>query len=444
MDGHVDQNHLNDSRPVAIDLFGGAGGISLGFEAAGFDIAVATDIDPIHCATHVFNFPYSRAICADLRELGSQVIEEHLAEFGAREVDVVVGGPPCQGFSNIGHRQLDDPRNRLVFEFFRIVRDLRPKYFVFENVPGIVARKHKIFVDELRDAFSGIRYSTIDPPQVLNASHFGVAQNRKRFILIGWREDCRPLSYPEGEYKENGSDNQQIDMFGNANGVVGSREAIGDLEDIPIYLDEDRGIPPDQLDYSGYRESFAFSKQGLFSLCHKRTFKEKIIYGHYGSKHTSKSVKRFAETPPGQTESISRFYKLHPDRPCHTIRAGTASDRGAYTAPRPIHYKTPRCLSIREGARLHSYPDWFQLNMTIWHGFRQIGNSVAPIFAKCIADEIIKALDVVVDEESVKTLNAANIELLKMPMTQACEYFGVPNNMIEPRKRLVVANSKEG
>jgi len=110
------------------------------------------------------------------------------------------------------------------------------------------------------------------------------------------------------------------------------------------------------------------------------------------------SIKRFHDAECGKNEAISRFFKLHPDKPCNTLRAGTNSDHGAHTAPRPIHYAHPRCISVREGARLHSFPDWFQFHRTIWHGFREIGNAVAPLLGKAIGDELMKGLAINTDE----------------------------------------------
>ena len=120
------------SRPIAIDLFAGAGGLSLGFEQAGFDIAAAVEIDPIHCAVHHFNFPNSPVICESVTDLTGEQIRAR-AGIGDRDIDVVCGGAPCQGFSTIGKRALDDSRNQLVYHYCRLVQELQPKYAVFEN-----------------------------------------------------------------------------------------------------------------------------------------------------------------------------------------------------------------------------------------------------------------------------------------------------------------------
>src|SRR5687767_4174287 len=149
---------MEPRRPVAVDLFAGAGGLSLGFEQAGFDVAAAVEIDPIHCAVHKFNFPNTVVIPRSVAELtGSDI--RMASGIGTRTVDCVFGGPPCQGFSLIGHRVLDDPRNKLVLDFVRIVAELDARTFVFENVKGLTVGRHKRFLSELVEAFGKAGYA---------------------------------------------------------------------------------------------------------------------------------------------------------------------------------------------------------------------------------------------------------------------------------------------
>jgi DNA (cytosine-5)-methyltransferase 1 len=170
-------------RPIGVDLFAGAGGLSLGFESAGFDIKAAVDIDPIHCATHKFNFPNCATVCASVSELTASQLRA-LPSIGKRQVDVVFGGAPCQGFSLIGKRALDDPRNQLVQHFVRIVLELQPSYFVFENVKGLTLGQHRRFLQETIEAFGDAGYAIRLPYQVLNAADFGVPQDRRRLFLL--------------------------------------------------------------------------------------------------------------------------------------------------------------------------------------------------------------------------------------------------------------------
>lgn len=179
-------------RSIAIDLFSGCGGMSLGLEAAGFDIAASVEFDAIHTLVHHFNFPYGASICKDISKLTSEELLQSLEAKGfSREIDLIAGGPPCQGFSHIGKRQLDDPRNSLVFEYVRIIKEIKPKYFIFENVPGISSGKHKKFLEELITELEGIGYSVEKPLSILDASLYGAPQKRKRLIVIGSRLDVK-------------------------------------------------------------------------------------------------------------------------------------------------------------------------------------------------------------------------------------------------------------
>ncbi len=131
-------------RPTVIDLFSGCGGMSLGLEAAGFNIVASVEIDPIHNLVHHFNFPYGVSLCEDISNVSSKELLKAVEKKGfSSDIDLIAGGPPCQGFSHIGKRQLDDPRNSLVFEYVRIIKEVKPKYFIFENVPGIASGEHK-------------------------------------------------------------------------------------------------------------------------------------------------------------------------------------------------------------------------------------------------------------------------------------------------------------
>lgn len=424
----VHQKTLNN-RPVAIDLFSGCGGMSLGLEAAGFDIAASVEIDPIHSLVHHYNFPYGVTICQDIAKLSSQKLLNKIKNKGFKtNIDLIAGGPPCQGFSQMGKRQLDDPRNQLVFEYLRIISEIKPKYFIFENVPGIAMGKHQKFLNELVKEFKKINYSIIQPIQVLDAFLYGAPQKRKRLILIGYRKDLPSPQYPAPIY---GKDRDLLPLT-----TVGN--AISDLSKIPVFIDKDCGIDIAKLDYSKFRKSFNPKPQGEYALCHKRKISDKVVWGHKGSKHTQKSIDRFASITPGKIDKVSRFFKLDAEGLSNTLRAGTARNKGAFTAPRPIHYQQPRCISIREAARLHTFPDWFQFHRTIWHGFREIGNAVVPLLAKSLGTEIIKCLDI--DSCSIKTKKLPLIDdsILNYNMAQAAEFWQVPNDVIAKRKRIEV------
>ena len=150
--------------------------------------------------------------------------------------------------------------------------------------------------------------------------------------------------------------------------------------------------------------------------------------------HTDLSKRRFLETRPGDTEPVSRFHKLDPEGVCNTIRAGTASDHGAFTSPRPIHPYSPRCITVREAARLHSYPDWFRFHVTKWHGFRQIGNSVPPLLARAVASKVREAFPA--PKKSEHSVAQGDSRLLSFGMSAAAAHYGVRADVVPKRIRM--------
>jgi DNA (cytosine-5)-methyltransferase 1 len=406
------------TRPIGIDLFSGAGGLSLGFEQAGFDIAAAVEIDPIHCAVHERNFPLTKTICASVVNLSGKELRKR-AGIGAADIDVVFGGAPCQGFSLIGKRALDDERNQLVFHFVRLIRELKPKYFVFENVKGLTLGLHARFLHELIEALEEAGYNVLTPYQVLNASAYGVPQDRKRLFLMGSRRGLKLPSYPKPfalpvTVGDAIGDLPDADKF---KSLVTSDSVRAKWETHALYARQLRGLEKDPLDF-GYQ----------------REFDRDLLSSSLRTEHTQLSKERFRATAPGETEPVSRFRKLPVDGLCNTLRAGTDSARGAFTSPRPIHPSVPRVITVREAARLHSYPDWFRFHATKWHGFRQIGNSVPPLLGRAVASEVIKALGVKPSKPR-KVLQPGSTELLTVDMGEAARRFEVPRDTIAQRSR---------
>jgi len=413
------------ARPIGVDLFAGAGGLSLGFEQAGFDVAAAVEIDPIHCATHEYNFPQTSTICASVVDLTGAKIRE-VSGIGEKQIDVVFGGAPCQGFSMIGKRVLDDPRNQLVSHYVRLVRELQPKYCVFENVKGLTLGKHAQFLKELIEELECSGYQVLLPYSVLNAAKYGVPQSRERLFLIGARKDQAIPSYPSPvaagvSVKEAISDLPDADKFPELASCDSVRVEWNTEFDYARRL---RGMLPDATDYS-----------------YTRTYDPNVLTCSLVTEHTDVSKTRFSATPPGKTEPISRFLRLSPDGVCNTLRAGTDSARGAHTSPRPIHPTYARVLTVREAARLHSYPDWFRLHATKWHGFRQIGNSVPPLLGRAVASSIISALGVRPSKPQ-ETIALGNPALLTMNMAQAAGHFAVARTVIAQRARKADVRSK--
>ena len=360
-------------RPVAIDLFSGAGGMSIGFEQAGFDVVAAVELDPIHAATHEFNFPDCRVLYADASTVDG---EDLLKQAGVRrgEVDVIFGGPPCQGFSLIGKRLADDPRNRCLFHFQRLVSEIRPRYFVMENVAGLTIGPARevlaAFIEECHDA----GYKVVEPTQVLNAAEFGVPQDRRRVFVFGYLPNQRKPRYPdETHVARNKLGGPAIQRLAETPLPLcpSVEEAIGDLPDIDGFeeLIASDSVPFRLKGGSAYARRLRGDLEDPDDFSYERVHDPKLLTASMRADHTELSRQRFRDTPWGNTEPISRFFKLPPKGICNTLRAGTASDRGAFTSPRPIHPLHARCISVREAARLHSYPDWFRFHVTKWHGF---------------------------------------------------------------------------
>jgi len=395
-------------RPTVLDVFAGVGGLSLGFEQAGFDIAAAVEIDPVHAATHEFNFPHCRMHCADATEIPGAAIAQELSA----PIDVIIGGAPCQGFSMIGKRALDDPRNQLIKHFLRLVIELEPSVFVLENVRGLTVGKHRQLLDELTVEFEAAGYSVALPWQVLNARHFGVPQDRQRLFLLGAKGAAAP-GYPITEIMAP---------------MPTCQDALHDLPDAEQFdelISSDSvyvGKPPATL--SAYAKEMRCLSGDAWHHSYQREWNPHLMTASLRTAHTEISRRRFRDTRSAAVEPISRFYKLAAGGVSNTLRAGTDSARGAFTSPRPIHYRYDRCVTVREMARLHGFPDWFRFHITKWHGGRQIGNSVPPPLARAVAGSVREALGA----EPVppkRSIPLGHPKLLQMDMTEAAAYWRV-------------------
>lgn len=410
-------------RPIGVDLFAGVGGFSLGFEQAGFDVCAAVEIDPVHAAAHEFNFPNCKVIAKSVVGLSAAEIRDK-AGIGHQTVDVVFGGAPCQGFSMIGHRVLDDPRNALVKEFVRLVAELDASYFVFENVKGLTVGNHRAVLFEMIAELETRGYSVVSPWKVLNSVNFRVPQDRERVILIGAKKGLPLPSYPQPFTRAAGT---PPTLEGLAEGPS-VRDALADIPDAESYgalLTTDSVA----VDWWGVTSDYAKDMRCLtpLSWCfgYPRKWNPKVLSASMRTEHSEISRRRFSETAAGTVEPISRFFKLPVVGVANTLRAGTDSARGAFTSPRPIHYLHPRCITVREMARLHGFPDWFRFHETKWHGARQIGNAVAPPLARAIAAQLVLVMDLF-PQRPRKPIALGDPKLLSMGMAEAAAYFGIP------------------
>jgi DNA (cytosine-5)-methyltransferase 1 len=411
------------ARPIGIDLFSGVGGLSLGFEQAGFDVVAAVEYDSIHAAAHAFNFPRCATLARSVVGLTGAEIRR-AAGIAKRPVDVVFGGAPCQGFSLIGQRVLDDPRNALVREFVRVVSELNARYFVFENVKGLTLGPQRRFLEELITSFNEVGYEVRTPWRVLNASSYGVPQDRERLILLGARKGLPVPEYPAPATRQPG------DGKGAAHLPPGPtcRDALDDLPDAEAFdrLNEDDSTVVSVWDaHSAYAAEMKCVGSGAWHFGYGRRWDRGLLTASARTDHSDISRRRFAETPPGKVEPISRFFKLPPEGVANTLRAGSDSARGAFTSPRPIHYRHPRCITVREMARLHGFPDWFRFHVTKWHGARQIGNAVPPPLARAVAASVLEAGGGK-PEATDEILALGALPLLRMDMSEASRYWGIP------------------
>ncbi|MDD5323282.1 MAG: DNA cytosine methyltransferase [Methylococcales bacterium] len=376
------QLQLN-AQPKVIDLFAGAGGLSLGAARAGFTVSAAVELDKFAIDSHTKNFPYVTHLDSDIAKLGGNVL---LMRAGLKkgELDGLIGGPPCQGFSTMGKRQLDDSRNDLFGHFMRLVNETQPAFFLAENVPGILNEKY----DGIRKAaFARLpkRYVTLEPITV-KANCYGAPTTRTRIFFFGY--DPSKMAGMEVADFMPGS-NIELTMV---------REALHGLpKDILSNwkADIDKGWGRTQIEKQSTFLNKATNAVPIGvgnDLALEIYMEKKIVSGCIGTIHSPEVEKRYAELGYGEQDVISKAIKLNPTGFCPTLRAGTGSDKGSFQAVRPIHYLRPRVITPREAARLQGFPDWFLLHSTKWHSFRQIGNSVSPIVSEKLLRVIINKL----------------------------------------------------
>lgn len=355
---------------TVIDLFAGCGGLSLGAARAGMPPILAVELDNHAAAAHSRNFPKCNTAKIDLSKVDSSNIS---SLYGGR-ADLVIGGPPCQGFSYIGKRNQSDPRNDLLDRFFQLVSDLKPRAFMMENVPGLLDSSSVSF---LESALSRVASQyTILKPTILDASEFGAATRRRRVVVIGYD----PSDVDEISFTKIGE--RRIPNATVAQALMGLPE--------PRKLD----VVTVKSHDSPYINLVNRMMKNIGDPEKLTAFEAGQVSGFMATEHSDAVTRRFSDTAQGKIEKTSRFFRLHPEQPARTLRAGTGSDRGSFQSARPIHHISPRVISVREAARIQGFPDWFDFHPTKWHSHRMIGNSVSPLFAEAVLTSIANALGV--------------------------------------------------
>lgn len=308
-----------------LSLFTGAGGLDLGFERAGCETVVAVDNDYESCKTLRYNRPDWDVFEGDIREFVPAY----------DDIDIVIGGPPCQGFSSAGKGNPQDPRNFLWKEYLRVVEAVKPRAVVIENVSGLKHRRNGDHLSGILSALEALGYEFA--MDVLNAAEFGVPQARRRLFVIGLLHGTPSLPSPTSPKK-----------------IATVREAIGDL-------------------------------QG----------KVDVSINHVPPSHAPHVVERWEKLKAGETDPNYRRARLDYDKPSHTIRAGGGyGPNGNHLAGfhPPIHPTEPRQLTVREAARIQSFPDDWILQGSKTAQGRQIGNAVPVKLAEAVAHHVVDLL----------------------------------------------------
>lgn len=366
-----------------LDLFSGVGGLSLGAARAGFDVRLAVELDPRALRAHLANFPATIHSDRDVGTLtGAELLS--LANLRRGELDGLIGGPPCQGFSRIGRRRHDDERNSLLIHFFRLVLESRPRFFVAENVLGLLDKRNSAL---LARALAPVKSKyEVFGPIVATASDFGAPTSRCRVFYVGFRNDvdihhkCGVDFFLRNKVKSPVVVREALRGLPTWVTVEGPKESIGQVR-----LHEVKNTPFLEKIASG--RPAKVGNEGALELLERR-----IVTGHVGTVHSEEIEERYGALAPGEADPITKSVRLRADGLCPTLRAGTGPDRGSFQAVRPIHHRRPRVITPREAARLQSFPDWFVFDKTKWHSFRQIGNSVPPLLAEGILKNVKAAL----------------------------------------------------
>ena len=355
------------TAPTAVSLFSGAGGMCRGFSEAGFRILIAVELDASACATYRENHPSTPLFEGDIAGFLASSHTRHRATFGLDGVDVVFGGPPCQGFSQIGLRDAADPRNALVMQFARAVEVLRPRMLVMENVAGLLEARNAPMLDALLTRLRLAGYGNAAPVKVQAADH-GVPQLRKRVLVVGTRDDVL-LGAPLREAFEAG-------MAARKRPPVTVHDAISDL---PASAHPPGAVVP-------YPVEAATDYQRLMragSDCVTRHDTKEAGPGRLAIIGMLPPGGDIKSLPAGTCNAVRNgaWRRLHPDRPSHALLAHAGKDLREY-----VHQSSDRWITVREAARLQGFPDAFSFPVAQSQALRQLGNSVPPPLARAVAE----------------------------------------------------------
>ncbi|MBR6200690.1 MAG: DNA cytosine methyltransferase [Spirochaetales bacterium] len=384
-----------------IDLFCGAGGFSKGLEMAGFNCIGGIDNVDVIVKTHALNHRNSKSICCDIREISPEKFSEII---GNKKVDVIIGGPPCPTFSTIGDAKIrsvtgkpteEDPRNQLFLEYLKYVDYFRPEIFVIENVPTFITKyKGKIFntaveiiesIGKEENGGSGL-YEVIKPVQVLNAVYYGVPQTRKRMILVAHKKNLKKFEYPLPTHYYDQDDKKGLKHF------VSVSDAISDLPKITDNwrVSEVEYSKFDNLsEYQRIMRSHNNKSTVANNICRMSNKRAKQVFQHMKQGNIYMDLpKEIRQILPFREDIFrDRLKRLVENEPSWTVIAHIGMDGYMY-----IHPTENRTLSVREAARIQSFPDDFKFVGNQQETYVQVGNAVPPLLGKAIGESIMEYL----------------------------------------------------
>lgn len=339
-------------KNTVIDLFCGCGGLSQGFIDAGYEISLGIDKWKDAIETFNFNHKSSKGIVADLLELNPSTVSENE---NIKKVDVIIGGPPCQGFSIAGKRIVEDERNQLYKTFVNFVEHFKPKAFLMENVPNIMSMGKGAIKNQIIKDFEELGYKVSH--QILLASDYGVPQNRKRAFFVGLKNGV--------EFK--------FPIPTTPNNKITSKEAISDLTENTI----NNGTPYLNEYKSSYQKQM---RNG-----------NKVIFNHQITEHKEQTIEIIAMVPDGGNyKSLPK--ELHETRKVNIAWTRLNSQKPSFTIDtghrHHFHYKFNRVPTVRESARIQSFSDNFIFQCSKTSQYKQVGNAVPPVLAKVLAETI--------------------------------------------------------
>lgn len=350
-----------------IDLFSGCGGITQGFYQTGkIDVVGAIDFDKMACTTYKYNFPNATVLCGDIKEIKTE-------DTGFKDIDIIVGGPPCQGFSAENrHQKLeDDPRNKLFFEFLRFVKDLNPKAIMIENVKQILTKNNGFAKNKIIELLSDMGYNV--HYKLLDASDYGVPQNRIRAVFVGIRTDISNFNFDDIL-------KQKVET------KTTVKDALEDLYHLEKYKENDNDI-------------FQIQKIKSNKYLDKLHNESNIIYNHKMQYQNIDVQKRVSFVPQGGNwkDVPEEYFPSHRDnRQSNYLRRlneksqSITIDTGHDVYYHPLYNRVP---TVRESARIQSFPDRFIFIGTRSEQLRQVGNAVPPMLANSVANMILEVIN---------------------------------------------------